>query len=110
MKGQIQYPTYYNVQTIPLRHFSSHLKRCVWCTIFYFQTGAITAAAVNKLIERKMTEKFLNKQQQQLRRMIIIMSACIIVEKINALLLYSLQHSFEKQQQQWRLASQLQVL
>ena len=112
MKGQIQYPTYYNVQTIPLRHLGSHLKRCVWCTSFYSQTGAITAAAaVNKLIERKMTEKFLNKQQQQqLRRMIIIMSACIIVEKINALLLYSLQHSFEKQQQQWRLASQLQVL
>ena len=109
MRGQIQYPTYYNVQTISLRHLGSHLKRCVWCTSFYFQTGAITAAAVNKLIERKMTEKFLNKQQQQLRRMIIIMSACIIVEKINALLLYSLQHSFEKQQQ-WRLASQLQVL
>ena len=90
MRGQIQYPTYYYVQTISLRHLGSHLKRCVWCTSFYFQTGAITAAAVNKLIERKMTEKFLNCKLLVVVRlrmmMIIIMSVCIIVEKINALL------------------------
>ena len=44
----------------------------------------------NKLIERKMTEKFLNCKLLVVVRlwmmMIIIMSVCIIVEKINALL------------------------
>ena len=43
----------------------------------------------NKLIERKMTEKFLNCKLLVVRlrmMMMIIMSVCIIVEKINALL------------------------
>ena len=35
MRGQIQYPTYYNVQTISLRHLGSHLKRCV-CVVYQF--------------------------------------------------------------------------